>query len=107
MSPWVRIDENALDHPKIGGLTDGAFRLWVQGLAYCQKFLTDGFINDLATRGLHAYSPKRKAMLLEAGLWDRSEAGIRVHDYLQWNDSREHVMTARQHAKDRIQKMRR
>lgn len=104
--PWVRIDENALDHPKIGGLPDGAFRLWVQGLAYCQKFLTDGFVGDLAIRGLHAYSPKRRALLVAAGLWDLSESGIRVHDYLEWNDSREHVTAARSFAKDRMKKLR-
>jgi hypothetical protein len=104
--PWVRIDENALDHPKIGGLSDGAFRLWVQGLAYCQKFLTDGFIGDLAVRGLHSYSPKRRSLLVGAGLWDLSETGIRVHDYLEWNDSREHVTAARIFAKDRMKKLR-
>lgn len=106
MSPWVRIDENALDHPKIASLPDGAFRLWVQGLAYCQKFLTDGFISDLAVRGLHSYSPKRRSLLVGAGLWDLSETGIRVHDYLEWNDSREHVTAARTFAKDRMKRLR-
>lgn len=104
--PWVRIDENALDHPKIGSLPDGAFRLWVQGLAYCQKFLTDGFVSDLAVRGLGSFSPKRRQVLIDAGLWDLSEAGIHVHDFLDWNDSREHVMAARAFAKDRMKKLR-
>lgn len=104
--PWVRIDENAMDHPKIGGLSDGAFRLWVQGLAYCQKYLTDGHIGDVALRSLRAYSPKRKADLLVSELWHASETGVRVHDYLQWNDSREHVMAARQFARERMQKRR-
>lgn len=104
--PWVRIDENAMDHPKIGGLADGAFRLWVQGLAYCQKYLTDGYVSEIALKGLRAYSPKRRAALIECGLWDTSETGIRVHDFLDWNESREHVMLARQLAKDRMRKAR-
>jgi hypothetical protein len=104
--PWVRIDENALEHPKIAALPDGAFRLWVQGLAHCQKFLTDGFIDDRAVKGLRAYSPKRRSELLTAGLWDHSELGIQVHDYLAWNDSREHVVAARQHARERLKRMR-
>jgi len=104
--PWVRIDENALEHPKIGGLPDGAFRLWVQGLAYCQKFLTDGFISNLAIRGLHAFSPKRKELLMNAGLWERAEDGISVHDFLQWNVSRQHVMAARDQARERLKKHR-
>lgn len=104
--PWVRIDENALEHPKIGGLSDGAFRLWVQGLACCQKFLTDGVIADVSLRGLRAYSPKRKGELVSTGLWHETDAGITVHDYLQWNESREHVMAARNHARERLQKHR-
>jgi hypothetical protein len=104
--PWVRIDENAMDHPKIGGLSDGAFRLWVQGLAYCQKYLTDGYISDIALRGLRAYSPKRRQILIAAVLWNESETGIRVHDFLEWNESREHVMLARRLAKDRLKKHR-
>lgn len=104
--PWVRIDENAMEHPKVTGLGDGAFRLWVQGLAHCQKFLTDGFIAEKAARGLRAYSPKRKTELMAAILWEQSEAGIRVHDYLQWNESREHVVKVRELAKDRLRRMR-
>lgn len=103
---WARIDENAMDHPKIGNLPDGAFRLWVQGLAHCQKYLTDGYISDGALRLLRAYSPKRKAVLIEAGLWEESETGIRVHDYLDWNDSREHVTAARKYARERMTRLR-
>ena len=105
--PWVRIDENAMEHPKIGGLPDGAFRLWVQGLAYCQKFLTDGYVNAVAIKGLRAYSPKRYKALIEATLWtDAAEGGIQIHDYLDWNDSREMVLQARQDAKDRRRRYR-
>jgi len=102
--PWVRIDENALDHPKIHLLPDGAFRLWVQGLAFCQKFLTDGFISSAALRTLKGYAPKRKDQLVTAGLWDRAEGGIAVHDYLQWNDSKERVLERRSMGRDRLQR---
>lgn len=101
--PWVRIDENAMDHPKIGGLSDGAFRLWVQGLAYCQKYLTDGVVNRVALRGLRAYSPKRRAALVAARLWDElADGGVEVHDYLQWNDSKEVVLANRDSGKRRV-----
>lgn len=91
-----------MEHPKIAGLSDGAFRLWVEGLAHCQKYLTDGVIIDLSCRGLRAYSPKRRALLLEAGLWDSTDQGVHVHDYLDWNDSRAHVESNRQYARERI-----
>jgi hypothetical protein len=104
--PWVRIDENALDHPKISALSDGAFRLWVQGLAYCQKFLTDGFINALSIRGLKAYSAKRRLALITAALWDEATTGVYVHDYLAWNDSKAQVIAARERGRERIKKLR-
>ena len=100
--PWVRIDENAMDHPKVGALSDGSFRLWVQALAYCQKHLTDGYVSNQAVRSLFAFSPKRRADLEACGLWDAAEGGIAVHDYLQWNDSRASVTAKRDAAKDRM-----
>ncbi len=104
--PWVRIDENAMDHPKIGALPDGAFRLWVQALAYCQKHLTDGFVSDRAIRSLLAFSPKRRENLIASGLWDRADGGITVHDYLEWNDSRDVVLGKRETAKARMKSAR-
>jgi hypothetical protein len=104
---WVRIDENAMEHPKVAGLPDGAFRLWVQGLAHCQKFLTDGAIDRISLRGLRAYSPKRTAELVAARLWLVAEHdGIAVHDYLQWNESREHVQKVRAQGRERIRRLR-
>jgi hypothetical protein len=105
--PWVRIDEHAMSHPKIAGLSDGAFRLWVQALAHCQNFLTDGLVKAVALRGMSAYNPKRRSELVTAGLWiEATDAGIQVHDYLQWNDSREHVSAIREREKDRKRKWR-
>jgi hypothetical protein len=105
--PWVRIDEKAMEHPKVAGLPDGAFRLWVQGLAHCQKYLTDGLIDRVSLRALRAYSPKRAAELLSAKLWQAGEGEtVQVHDYLEWNDSREHVMRVREQGRERIRKLR-
>jgi hypothetical protein len=105
--PWVRIDEHAMSHPKIAGLSDGAFRLWVQALAHCQNFLTDGLVKAVALRGMSAYNPKRRSELVTAGLWiEATDAGIQVHDYLQWNESREHVTAAREREKSRKRRWR-
>jgi hypothetical protein len=104
--PWVRIDENAMDHPKVAGLSAESFRLWVQGLAYCQKFLTDGVIKSVQIRGLRSHSPKRVEELILAGLWEATDEGIQVHDYLQWNDSKAHVLHVREMARERIRRLR-
>lgn len=110
--PWVRIDENAMEHRKILVLSAEAFRLWVRGLAHCQKHLTDGLIlkNDLkAIRGVTSARVSELTTPVSAGeaaLWEAHEAGFMVHDYLIWNDSKEHVLRARQFAKERIKRLR-
>lgn len=104
--PWVRLDEHAMDHPKVASLSDGAFRLWVAGLSYCQKFLTNGFISTVALKALRPFSPKRRQDIVSARLWDEAENGVQVHDYLDWNDSREKVLNAREAAKQRVERHR-
>jgi hypothetical protein len=106
--PWVRIDENAMDHPKFLVLTDGAWRLWCEAQAYCQKHLTDGVIPMSALRGFRYYSPSRMKNLLQEAVpgkgpcWHlASDGSILVHDYLDWNDSREEVLKAREMGKER------
>jgi hypothetical protein len=100
--PWVRIDEKAMDHPKIMRLSDGAFRLWVAGLAYCQKHLTDGAIPREALKLLPAMTRGRVGELVSGGMWEQVELGFQVHHYLEWNDSRDHVTKAREDAKTRF-----
>ncbi len=94
MSPWVRIQENALDHPKLLGLVDcrRPFDLWVWGLSYTQKHLTDG---ALPAAALPRGADKAAAALVARGLWSTTDAGYQVHDYLQWNDSRAKVEARR------------
>jgi hypothetical protein len=95
-----------MDHPKVALLTDGAFRLWVQGLSHCQKYLTDGKVDRGSLRLLRSFSPKRQAELVAARLWQEAEEGIEFHDYLDWNESREHVLKIRYQARERIKKLR-
>lgn len=109
--PWVRIDENALTHIKVRALSDGAFRLWVEGLAHCQRHLTNGHISRTALRTF-LYNRRGRVDELtasvdgSASLWEAKEDGFTVHDYLVWNESREHVLKAREFARNRIKKLR-
>jgi hypothetical protein len=107
--PWVRIDENIIDHPKFIALTPLAFWLWVEGLTYCQKHLTDGHIPKAVVRGMRHYSPAAMAKLtavLVSGkgpLWSTDSHGdVHVHDYLTHNDSREEILAKRANARDRM-----
>jgi hypothetical protein len=81
-------------------LADKAFRLWVWGLCYCQTHLTDGLIPGAAVA---SQSGKAAAMLVLSRLWEaREEGGFVVHDYLDWNDSRELVTKRQAEARGRM-----
>jgi hypothetical protein len=96
---WVRIHDGAMTHPKVLGLSDRAFRLWVWGLTYAQQHLTNGWLPTLAIPGALAKSVKD---LVAAALWEAVANGYQVHDYLDWNDSRETVTKKRSEAKERM-----
>jgi hypothetical protein len=108
--PWIRIDEHALEHVKVRSLSHGAFRLWVEGLAHCQKHLTDGLISSAALKTFRYFNKARAGELTQADgappLWVTTLDGVRVHDYLQWNESRDHVLMERAKARERMSRLR-
>jgi len=106
--PWVKLDDNAMDHPKILALSDGAFRLWLRGMTYCRKHLTDGIITHLAVKTFRESKASRVKELTTApepgvaALWSPCDGGYVMHDYLHWNDSREHVQSMQWKARGRM-----
>jgi len=97
---WVRIHDGAMSHPKVLALSDRAFRVWVNGLSYCQMHLTDGFIPKAAS-GIVGTTVKSVSELCSVSLWKASGDGWQVHDYLHWNDSREVIRGKRDSAAER------
>lgn len=90
---WVKIDDNFPDHPRVVGLSDRAFRTHVAGLCYSAKYLTDGHIPSSALRTI---GPRKSAQELEdAGLWQKTDHGWVVRDFLDYNPSRADVETER------------
>ena len=97
---WVRIDDQVPHHPKFLEAGAAASWLWVCGIAYCQRQLTDGFIPKAAVLTLGVPNPRALAeRLVSVKLWDRREGGYQVHDYLDHNMSREEALAhqAKQH----------
>jgi hypothetical protein len=109
---YMRVEENAMDSPKFIAIGDRAWRLWCEGGTYCQKHLTDGLIPLKALRGFRYYSKAAFAELCavnvpEKGpLWHLDGESVRVHDYLDWNDTREKVLANRKAGKDRLERWR-
>src|SRR6266496_292269 len=107
--PWVRVDDHFDEHPKFAQAGPLGMALWVTGLAYCNRNLTDGFIpwavaqrlltweylGPVEERGRRVYKIGVAcgmagedvdcdlviALLVEARLWEEVSGGYRVHDY--------------------------
>jgi hypothetical protein len=109
----VNLHSTAISHPKITVLSDGAFRVWIAGLSYCQNHLTDGFI---PSQGVYALGVKVSTKLLDellaervpgkSSLWHVRSGGYDVHDYLVWNDAAEDVSIRRKNLRERVRKYR-
>lgn len=109
---WVRLHDGAMQNMKVANLSDSAFRLWIRGLCYCQTALTDGLIPHSALRDMGA---KRKDVDELAAaqvdghppLWERiDQFGFKVHDYLDWNDSRDKVNERKSRQRERKERWR-
>jgi len=102
---WIRVDENAPYHRKLLSAGPAAAWLWVCGLAYCQRMKSDGFIpvEALPQLGVGNYK-KLVGFLVSARLWHKTDGGYTVHDYLDWNatkDEREDQARRKQERQDR------
>lgn len=91
---YIRVHDGMDDHPKIVGLSDGAFRLLMRSWSYCSRQLTDGQLPEAAWRDRG--SPKARRELVDAGLahlpghaCDHPDCPppppkhVQMHDYLE------------------------
>lgn len=100
---WVKLDDHLPDHPKIVAAGPIAGWLYVAGLCYANRLLTDGFIPlEQVTRLLpqHGQGTARLAeRLCQVGLWQsvtRDEApGFQIHDFLEYQFSKRQVLRNR------------
>jgi hypothetical protein len=88
----VRFDDDFTDKDRIFALSDGAFRLWVSVVAYCNRKLTDGYVDKVRLPTLvPRYRPALATELVKSGLLvDRGEQ-LEVDDYLSFQPSAEKV----------------
>jgi len=120
--PWIRIDDHYDEHPKFARAGPLGVVMWLAGLAYCNRNLTDGFIPwNVARRlvsweflmtegdrdliwdvaigtGMHGQEvdcPLVIELLLSAGLWTEEAGGYRVHDYSDFQPTKAQVVAER------------
>ena len=95
---WVKLDEQFTDHPKIMQAGPLASWLYVCGLTYCNRLLTNGHIPAGQLRKLADLdgADLLAATLVRVGLWDTVDGGYQVHDYLDYQPSKDQVMAQRE-----------
>ena len=102
---WSRIDDNFHSHPRtlMAGLE--ANGLFVRGLSYCADYLTDGYVPLEWALAQGGRRPIKR--LVDAGLVEEIEGGLRVIGYLDRNPSREKVLAERERERGKKQRGRR
>lgn len=114
---WVRIDDHLSEHPKFQMAGPLAGWLYICALQYASRNMTDGLVPfravptlvnfegvavTVATIGTMAgvgddVDPYVLAgTLVDVGLWEQTERGFQIHDYLEFNPSKAEVLAQRQ-----------
>ena len=108
---WVRLADDFTDHPKVVAAGPLASWLYVCGLTYANRYLTDGFVPAGQVRRMADVDDAMglAERLVKVGLWEPVEGGYRIHDYHGYQPSAEDVKkereeTARRQAEYRARK---
>ena len=93
---YTNTDYSFWTNPKIRSAGRDAAFLYIAGNGFCNEYLTDGFISDtdIETVAFNAFQrqPKKAVeSLVKAGLWDRVSGGDMIHDYLDYNKSKQEI----------------
>lgn len=110
--PWVKLDDHFADHPKLAAIDAWerplAVFLHIMALCWCNRHLTDGFVPKAAVERLAPelvdYDYERgnisptliASKLVACGLWEENQAFYIIHDYLEYQPSREEVLALRE-----------
>ena len=102
--PWFRLDDSFHSHPKVIAAGNEAIGLYVRCGTHAAEHLTDGFVSKNVA--LSYGSDALAGTLVRAGLWHRARGGWTIHDYLDYNPSREAVEKERKASADRQRRRR-
>ena len=94
---WYRLEGGLPQHAKYAPLSDAAFRLAITAGCWCADKMTDGRIPKQMVRALTRAPSGRRLdskiqELLAARIWEDGGDLYFVHDFLDWNMSREQWM---------------
>lgn len=102
---WTRLDDRWDDSEKLAEAAealadhgDSAFAMWSRAVTFCNRGTTDGRISGAKLRGLTKHRRPQVVVdaLVRAGaIVDIGDNAYEVHDFLDWNESREAIEARR------------
>lgn len=119
---WTRLDDGFTEHPKVARVGLLGMGWQVAALVYCNRNLTDGFVphgvarqlaplshedgdgklwNVAATCGMQGHDGDQLVSeiigwLLDAGMWEQVPGGFQIHDFPDYNLTKEQVLERRE-----------
>jgi hypothetical protein len=103
---WAKLDDRFDENPKVLSVPIEARLLYVCGLTYSARALSDGFIPAALLPRLvpDLRRPERRAAeLVRAGLWEEAaRPGWRIHDWEKYNPPAAVVKAERERARQRM-----
>lgn len=103
---WVRLDTGFTRHPKVLELTDKQFRAHVAAMCWVAENGTDGFIPKRALAAISEGCSRACSALVRAGVWDEADGGFRIHDWTDYNITREAAEARNQASRERLARWR-
>jgi hypothetical protein len=109
--PWARFADDYLGNAKLTTLSTAAIALDVTGIIYSARELRDGHLSTNDVQVVASLIHLRRwvqavAELVMARRWIETAAGWDIHDYLEYQPSREQVLADRTAAAQRMRRVR-
>ena len=101
----ARLDTGWHAHPKLLRLGLAAMGLHAWSISYCDSTRSDGFVPNGAWPALPGVNQARER-LVEAGLWVAAPDGYLLHDYTDYNRTREQIAAEQAEARARMRHVR-
>lgn len=104
---WARLDDGFCDHPKtlrVWHRRPDALGLHARAISWVAKQETDGHLPEEVVAMLQPDETERGAMvsaLVEAEMWHENGEGFVIHDYLDYNPSRQELTDKRKKDRER------
>lgn len=104
--PFVRLDDQWLENPKVAQAGTLAAHLYSAGITYSNRHLADGFVpagilnrlcdwSGVTEHEVPVTNQQLAERLVTHGLWTETEGGWLIHDYFDFQPSRAEVEAKR------------